>query len=241
MNQENKLAKPGAYSYLPPLVGQDYIWVSEFTDTTTASFLSQFKYMEANPAIPVIPIYIHSYGGDAHSLLAMRDIIKSSHKPVATIALGMAMSCGVLLLAAGTKGMRFAAPSTQMMVHEASWVSYGKAADISENAKSFERLNEMVYVNFAKDTNIPLAKIKNKMKDMRNADWYLEPNEAIKWGIIDHIAVPRIAESMPTTMLIKPNPYDEKAKKSKPQKPKPQKPKPQKQKNTKAPMSNRLK
>jgi ATP-dependent Clp protease protease subunit len=157
----------------------------------------------------VIPIYIHSYGGDAHSLLAMRDIIKSSNKPVATIAIGMAMSCGVLLLAAGTKGMRFAAPSTQLMIHEASWMSYGKAADITENAKSFERLNDMVYVNFSKDTGMPIKKILNKMKDMRNADWYLEPAEALVWGIIDSIAVPRVQDVTSSQAIIKMNPYDE--------------------------------
>lgn len=207
----------GMFSVMPPMAmgPEKYIWISEFNDHATMAFLSQFRELEANPTVQVIPIYIHSYGGDAHSLLAMRDIIKSSHKPVSTIALGMAMSCGVLLLAAGTKGMRFAAPSTQMMVHEASWVSYGKAADISENAKSFERLNEMVYVNFSKDTGIPLSKIKNKMKDMRNADWYLEPTEAIAWGIVDQIAVPRVTDSLPSSLLVKSEPYEEQVKKKK--------------------------
>lgn len=216
MNNENKYARSNGVPFLPQLMSQEnYIWVSEFDEAATASFLSQFRDLEANPTVNVIPIYIHSYGGDAHSLLAMRDIIKSSHKPVATIAIGMAMSCGVLLLAAGTKSMRFAAPSTQIMIHEASWVSYGKAADITENAKSFERLNDMVYVNFSKDTGIPLFRIKKKMKDMRNADWYLEPSEALKWGIIDHVSVPRVTDSLPTTVLVRPNSYEEQVKRVK--------------------------
>lgn len=198
------------------LMGHEkYIWVSEFNDQATAGFLSQFRELEANPAVSVIPIYIHSYGGDAHSLLAMRDIIKSSHKPVATIAIGMAMSCGVLLLAAGTPGMRFAAPSTQLMIHEASWMSYGKAADITENAKSFERLNYMVYVNFSKDTGISVKRIQNKMKDMRNADWYLEPQEALNWGIIDQVDLPRVVDTPPVQNIVKISPYEEQNKRLK--------------------------
>lgn len=208
MNNEYKTLKLSGMPFLAGSVGQDnYIWISEFNETATAMFLSQFKEMELNPAVQIIPVYIHSYGGDAHSLLAIRDIIKSSHKPVATIAVGMAMSCGVLLLAAGTKGLRFAGPNTQLMIHEAASIVTGKAADISENAKSFERLNEIVYVNFSVDTGISLKKIQTKMKDMRNADWYFEPEEALKWGIIDQIGIPRVTDSMSSSVLVKPNPY----------------------------------
>lgn len=202
MNAMNK--KPGMGPLGLPLGlfgNKDYILVSDFDQEATAKFLSEFRELEQDPQVKIIPIYIHSYGGDAHSLLAMRDIIKSSQKPVATISIGMAMSCGVLLLAAGTPGYRFAGPNTQIMIHEASSWNFGKAADIIQGAKDFERLNDLIYINFSKDTGIPFVKIKKKMKDLLNADWIFEPKEAVELGIIDVVAVPRVIETPSQVIL----------------------------------------
>src|SRR5690554_4690500 len=83
------------------------IWVTNFDTESVTDFYEKFVEWEANPLVETIPVYINSYGGQVFSLVAKRDLIKTSVKPVSTIAVGKAMSCGASLLAAGTKGYRF--------------------------------------------------------------------------------------------------------------------------------------
>lgn len=191
----------------------DYIFVTDFDQNATNAFIDKFKQLESDPAIPIIVVYIHSYGGEAGSVVAMRDIIKSSHKPVATIALGMAFSCGSILLAAGTPGYRFAGPSTEIMIHHISAGQYGKSEELLSNAKQVERQNETVYRNMSKDIGITYEKFKKQIKELMNADWYLTPQEALEWGIIDSIGVPRFVQSGPSFSLVKPQSYEEMVKK----------------------------
>jgi ATP-dependent Clp protease protease subunit len=170
----------------------DFLWVTSFTPESTPRFFANFMDMESDPAVAVIPIYISSYGGQVYSLTAMRDLIKSSTKPVATICVGMSMSCGASLLASGTKGMRFASPDSRIMIHEVSSVEYGKTNDIIHGAVHTKELNELMLGNLAKDCNIPVSRLKKMMKDRSNADMYLTADEALKMGLVDAIAIPRM-------------------------------------------------
>jgi ATP-dependent Clp protease protease subunit len=167
------------------------VWVTEFNTSSVQQFYDEFVDLEMNPLVEIIPVFINSFGGQVYSLIAKRDIIKSAQKQVATICMGKAMSCGASLLAAGTKGLRFATPDSRILIHQISSMSVGKASDIKEDAAQIQVLNEMMLRNLAEDTGTSVAKLKQEIRNRDNADWVLSAEEAKKFGIIDHIEVPR--------------------------------------------------
>jgi ATP-dependent Clp protease protease subunit len=178
-----------------------FVWVKEFDDSALESFYNSFMSLEHADDVPVIPVIISSYGGEVSALLAMRDIIKSSNKPVSTIALGKAMSAGACLLAAGTKGLRYASPDTIIMIHEVSSGVVGKAADIKESAATIEMMNRKLLKNLAADCDIPLKKLDDYMRSIKNVDWNMTSQQALKLGLIDSTSVPRILSAPGTLML----------------------------------------
>lgn len=178
------------------------IWVSAFEDVSLRKFADQFFKLEADPAVEIIPVFISSYGGSVHNYLAMRDIIRSSNKKVATIAIGKAMSAGAALLAAGTKGLRFVTPNTTIMVHEISSGAWGKSTEIQVSATETERLNNVFLQSMSEDMGMTLEALKSKLHNLKNSDWFLSAPEAIKYGLVDAIEVPRMAEGQQARGLI---------------------------------------
>jgi ATP-dependent Clp protease protease subunit len=149
---------------------------------------------------------ISSYGGEAYTMLAMRDMIKSSSKPVATIAIGKAMSSGAFLLAAGSKGLRFASPDTAIMIHEVAAGVIGKTAEITETADTIKALNHKVIANLAIDCDKSYKYIESFLYSKKNADMMMTPVEAKRMGLIDNIGIPRIAAaSLPTQLVNMPS------------------------------------
>lgn len=171
---------------------EGYIWVTDFNDQSLKEFYHKFEELESNPSVGVIPVVISSYGGEVYSMIAMRDLIKSSKKAVMTIVLGKAMSCGAVLAAAGTKGMRFISPESEFMIHEASTQTYGKTSDIKNEAQSLDLLNDKVLSFLAKDSGSTILKLKKQMNLKNNTDWYLSAADAVKMGFADEVAIPRL-------------------------------------------------
>lgn len=184
-----------------------YIWVTEFDDFTLESFYDKFTKLEQSSFFGLIPIIISSYGGDVSVLMAMRDMIKSSSKPVATIALGKALSAGACLLAAGTPGLRFASKDTTIMIHEVSGGAVGKSADITEQALVMDSLNKKLLTNLARDCKIPYKKLESQIKSRKNADWTLTAADAKNHGLIDHVSVPRLVITEPQFGLLQSKPF----------------------------------
>lgn len=178
------------------------IWVIDFDEESLQSFYEKFIRLENDPTITVISVIISSYGGDVTIMNAMRDIIKSSRKPVATIAMGKAMSAGITLLASGTKGYRFASPNSSLMFHEISTLHHGKATDLEYSAANTSQINKQIMKNFAADTNQTVKFLEEQIKSRKNTDWFLSPQEALKCGIIDHINIPRPMTNSPMSGLI---------------------------------------
>jgi len=167
------------------------VWVTHFDTYSVQEFYDSFVDLENNPMVNVIPVFINSYGGEVFSYIAKRDLLQTSDRPVSTICMGKAMSCGAYLLAAGTKGLRFATPDSRILIHQVSGGVRGKTSDITFDAKDIQSLNDTVFENLSKDTGISVAKFKQEMKNRDNTDWTLTAEEALKWGIIDKIGVPR--------------------------------------------------
>lgn len=190
------------------------VWVTDFNTESVKKFYEEFVDLELNKQVNIIPIFVNSYGGQVYSLIAKRDIMKTSDKDVATICLGKAMSCGASLLAAGDKGLRFASPDSRILVHQVSSVSMGKTADIKEDAMQTQLLNEMMMKNLAKDIGSTVSKIKQEIRNRENTDWTMTAQEAKKWGIVDHIGVPRhvFLSIEPETVIVDPSFYGKKEK-----------------------------
>jgi ATP-dependent Clp endopeptidase proteolytic subunit ClpP len=197
----------------PGSMGDDsFIWVSDFDSESLVNFYRDFSEKEQDDSISIIPIVISSYGGEVLSLMAMRDLIKSSPKPVATIALGKAMSAGACLLAAGTPGFRFASKDTMIMIHEVSGGAMGKTADVEESALAMKALNQKLLNNLAEDCGISVKAIEARMVAKKNVDWSMGPPIAKKLGMIDHIGIPRHAFNRPERLLMSVDSYDQQKK-----------------------------
>ena len=171
----------------PPVI----ITVNEFDEESTQKF-SELMCKAQNSGQKVIPIIIDSYGGQVYSLLTMISMINSSSVPVATIIQGKAMSCGAILASFGTKGMRYMDPDSTLMIHDVSSIAFGKIEELKSNARESERLNKKLYKMMAKNCDRSENYFTDLIHDKGHADWFLEAEEALKHGIVDHIKIPEL-------------------------------------------------
>ena len=156
----------------------------QFEESKTQATIERILTLESQSPTKDIIMYIDSYGGNVHSLLAIHDVMKNLCRcDIATVCVGKAMSCGQMLLMSGTKGKRFATTNARILVHEVSSGTFGKLAemelDIME-AKTLQKTVEKLVVTY--------SKLKPKeIKEIMKRDSYLSVEEAKKFGIIDHI------------------------------------------------------
>lgn len=126
-------------------------------------------------------IFIHSYGGDIEQANYFCDLIQSSHIPIVTIGMGVAMSAGFLIFLAGKR--RYAFEHCQMLVHQGSTAFQGSAAEIEEAQKNYKKQLEGMKSYILARTDID-EKTFNKN---RNKDWYLSRDELVKYKVVDKI------------------------------------------------------
>jgi ATP-dependent Clp endopeptidase proteolytic subunit ClpP len=132
-----------------------------------------------------IKLYINSPGGAVHSAFHLIDTIKMSRIPVSTISMGMAASCGVLLLMTGVKGRRFITQNTSVMSHQYAWGSKGKEHELYGIVKEFEMSSARMIDHYKKCTGKTEKYIRKHL--LPETDQWLSPEEVIKHGIADHI------------------------------------------------------
>ena len=167
------------------------ILVNEFTEFGVKSFKTDFDELNSS-LMPIIPIFIDSFGGEIYSLLAMLDIMSTSTKPLATIALGKAMSCGSILLACGTPKFRFVGPHSTVMIHDAATFSFGKIEDLKADVGEAERLNHKIFDILNEKCNKPKGYFQSHVAEKKHVNWYLDSKEVLKHGLADHIGLPVI-------------------------------------------------
>jgi ATP-dependent Clp protease protease subunit len=153
------------------------------TDQIANLTIAQLLYLEREDADKDINLYINCPGGIISAGLAIYDTIQLIKPDVSTICVGLAASMGTLLLAAGTKGKRFALPNATIHMHQAVGGAQGQAADIEIAAKEIMRLQEMIRNILAKHTGQPVEKIAHDT----DRDFYLSPEQAVEYGIVDEI------------------------------------------------------
>ncbi len=145
--------------------------------------IAQMLYLESEDPKKDIFLYINSPGGYATSGLAIYDTMQFIKCDVSTICLGQASSAAALLLIAGTKGKRLSLPHSRILIHQPSGAVQGQATDIGIHAKEILSLKEKMNQLIAKHTGQPLEKIQRDTE----RDFFMNPEEAKKYGIIDEI------------------------------------------------------
>ncbi|KAK1442822.1 hypothetical protein BgAZ_303400 [Babesia gibsoni] len=155
----------------------------ELDDGVAYRLISSILRMKEADPNAAIKFYINSPGGSVSSGMAIYDILQSLNMPVETICLGQAASMGAFLLAAGTKGMRFAMPNSRIMIHQPLGGAHGQVSDIEIQANEILRIRQILNAHLSHFTGQPVEKIE---KDC-DRDYYMPPAEAIEYGLIDRI------------------------------------------------------
>jgi ATP-dependent Clp protease protease subunit len=167
------------------------IRVNKFDEDSANKF--QLEIAQAhNTGQKVIPVIIDSYGGQVYSLMTMISAIKHAEIPVATIVEGKAMSCGAVLLTFGEEGMRFADPDATIMIHDVSSGGYGKVEELKASSEEAGRLDDKIFTMMARNCGKKDDFFKKKVFNKKHADWFLDAQEAKKYGIVNHLRVPKI-------------------------------------------------
>lgn len=155
----------------------------EVNDEVSALVCAQLLFLEAENPKKDISLYINSPGGVITSGMAMYDTMQYISCDVATICIGQACSMGSFLLAGGAKGKRYSLPNSQIMIHQPSGGARGQAADIEIQAKLILDLRKRLNAIYAQNTGQKISVIEKAM----DRDNFMTPEEALKFGLIDHI------------------------------------------------------
>ena len=149
--------------------------------------IAQLLYLEREDPEKDINLYIHSPGGEISSGLAIYDTMQLVRPDIATYAVGMTASMGTVLLCAGTPGKRYCMPNSTIHMHQALGGARGQAADIEIQAKEILRLNDIIRGILVKHTGQDDERIR---KDF-DRDFYMNPEQAKAYGIVDEILTRR--------------------------------------------------
>lgn len=152
-------------------------------DAVANTIIAQLLYLEREDPDKDISLYIQSPGGVIASGLAIYDTMQLIRAPVSTICVGMTASMATVLLCAGAKGKRFALPHSTIHMHQAIGGAQGQATDIEIAAREILRLQEMLRNIIHKHTGQSLEKIAHDT----DRDFYLNPQQAVEYGIVDEI------------------------------------------------------
>ena len=173
-----------SYDIFSRLLNDRIILLNEEVNSASAGVVvAQLLYLEGQDPEKDISLYINSPGGVITDGMAIYDTMQYIKCDVSTICLGMAASMGAFLLAAGTKGKRFALPNSEIMIHQPSGGAQGQATDISIHANHILRVKDKLNHILSERTGQPLEVIQ---KDTER-DNFMTAQEALEYGLIDKV------------------------------------------------------
>ncbi|HTE33814.1 MAG TPA: ATP-dependent Clp protease proteolytic subunit [Chryseolinea sp.] len=161
-----------------------YLW-GVVDDKSAKDVVSKFLLLDADKPGEEIKFYINSPGGVVTSGMVMYDTMRMIKSPVSTICMGLAASMGSILLSGGKKGRRFIYPSGEVMIHQPSLGGYirGVTTDLEIQAKQTKRVKDMGAKILAENCGKSVEQI---LTDF-DRDYWMDPQEAIDYGIVDKI------------------------------------------------------
>lgn len=172
------------------LLRERIIFLTGGIDDTMASVVcAQLLYLEADNPKADISIYINSPGGSSTAGFAMYDTMEYVKPEISTMCLGIAASAGSLLLAAGTKGKRFALPNSRIMIHQPHGGCKGQVTDIQIQAREIQIHKDTANGIFVEKTGQPLEVIQNFME----RDTFFSADEGKRFGLIDEVIESRVS------------------------------------------------
>ncbi len=160
-------------------------------DQVANVIIAQLLFLEREDPDKDISLYIHCPGGIISAGLAIYDTMQLVRPDVSTICVGLAASMGTILLSAGTKGKRYALPNSTIHMHQAFGGAQGQAADIEIAAREIMRIQDIIRGIIAKHTGQSLEKITHDT----DRDFYLNPQQAVEYGLVDEILSKPSAET----------------------------------------------
>jgi ATP-dependent Clp protease protease subunit len=177
-----------AYDIYSRLLKDRIVFLGTPIDDNVANVvIAQLLFLEAEDPERDIFLYINSPGGVITSGLAIFDTMRYIKPDVSTICLGQAASMGAVLLAAGTKGKRFAVPNARIMIHQPLGGFQGQARDIEIQAREILRLKTILNEILSEATGKPIEQIETDS----DRDFFMSSKEAKEYGIIDEVITKR--------------------------------------------------
>ena len=173
-----------SYDIFSRLLNDRIILLNEEVNSASAGVVvAQLLYLEGQDPEKDISLYINSPGGVITDGMAIYDTMQYIKCDVSTICLGMAASMGAFLLAAGTKGKRFALPNSEIMIHQPSGGAQGQATHISIHANHILRVKDKLNQILSERTGQPLDVVKRDTE----RDNFMTAQEALEYGLIDKV------------------------------------------------------
>ncbi|MDA1283865.1 MAG: ATP-dependent Clp protease proteolytic subunit [Proteobacteria bacterium] len=152
-------------------------------DNLASLICAQMLFLESEAPDEPISLYINSPGGVVSAGLAMYDTMQYIKSPVSTVCLGQAASAASLILCAGASGARYATPNSKIMIHQPSGGFSGQATDIKIQAEEILKTKKRINEIYQKHLNISINEIDKAME----RDRFFDPQEAMKFGLIDKV------------------------------------------------------
>ncbi len=173
-----------AFDIYSRLLKERVIFLGEQVNETTANLVvAQLLHLAHEDPKKDIMFYINSPGGSVYDGMAIYDTMQYIKPDVQTIGIGLQASMGAFLLSSGAKGKRYALPHSRVMIHQPSSGTRGKVTDMEIDLREGLYVKEQLASILAKNTGQKLEKVKNDME----RDYWMNPEEAKKYGLIDEI------------------------------------------------------
>jgi ATP-dependent Clp protease, protease subunit len=173
-----------AYDIYSLLLRERIIFVGSAIDDQVANVVvAQLLYLSHEDPDKMIQMYINSPGGQIYSGLAIYDTMKMIPNKISTVAVGVTASFGTVLLAAGTKGQRYALPHATIHMHQPLGGAEGQASDIEIQAKEILRLKSRLNQILSESTGQTLEIIQRDT----DRNFYLEAEQAVEYGLVDQV------------------------------------------------------
>lgn len=173
-----------AYDIYSRLLKERVVFLGGNIEETSANLIvAQLLYLENDDAKKDIQLYINSAGGEVSSSMAILDTMNHIKPDVSTVCVGLAASAAAVILSAGKQGKRAALPNAEIMIHQPHGGVGGQATDIHIAARRIIEIKNRLNRILARNTNKTLDEISDDVE----RDYFMNPIEAKKYGIIDRI------------------------------------------------------
>jgi ATP-dependent Clp protease, protease subunit len=177
-----------AFDIFSLLLRERVVFLGQEVDDQVANLIiSQMLYLEAQDPEKDISLYINSPGGAAYAGMAIYDVIQHVRPDVSTICVGMGMSAAAMVLCGGAPGKRLALPNARIMIHQGSAGTRGAPSDMEIQLREVLALTRRMAEIIAHHTGKSVEQVANDV----DRDYFMTPDEAMAYGLIDDIIAPR--------------------------------------------------